>query len=288
MGVTSRWRLTVAYRGTEYHGFAAQPSVTTVAGELARALKNLARLESAPIIVCAGRTDAGVHALAQVVHVDLPDPLPEGRDGTLTAEQVIRSLNRQLNGSISVLDARQVPKSFDARHSATWRRYRYLIHEGSSPDPLLADLAWNVAGPLDVRAMSQAIFSVMGTHDFRAFCRKAPGTTSAEPIIRVVTDASVSVPDTAGVIDLVGGRLIRVELQASSFCHQMVRSIVGQLVDIGLGRSNAADLVALLRSHDRQGAAQPAPSEGLCLIGVGYDDEAEREHPGLLEAPNSP
>ena len=72
MGVTSRWRLTVAYRGTEYHGFASQPSVTTVAGELARALKNLARLESAPIIVCAGRTDAGVHALAQVVHVDLP------------------------------------------------------------------------------------------------------------------------------------------------------------------------------------------------------------------------
>ena len=292
MGVTARWRLRVAYRGTEFHGFAAQPSVRTVAGELAAALKNLARLESAPIIVCAGRTDAGVHAVGQVVHVDLPDPLPEGNAGPVTATQLCRSLNRQLGRSISVIDAARVSNRFDARHSATWRRYRYLIHEGSAPDPLLADLAWNVAGPLDVRAMAQAIGAVMGSHDFRAFCRKAPGTTSAEPIVRVVTDASVSIPEEAGVIDLVDGRLIRIELQASSFCHQMVRSIVGQLVDIGRGRSTAADLVGLLKSHDRQDAAQPAPPEGLCLIAVGYDEEPGTEapavEPGLPEAPDSP
>lgn len=292
MGVTARWRLRIAYRGTEFHGFAAQPSVKTVAGELAASLKNLARLEAAPIIVCAGRTDAGVHAIGQVIHVDLPDPLPEGNAGPVTPQQLCRSLNRQLGRSISVIEATRVSQHFDARHSATWRRYRYVIHEGLAPDPLLADWAWNVPGPLDVRAMAQAIGAVMGSHDFRAFCRKAPGTTSAQPIVRYVTDASVTIPDEAGVLDLVGGRLIRIELQASSFCHQMVRSIVGQLVEIGQGKSTAADLVTLLKSHDRQAAAQPAPPEGLCLIGVGYDEELETREPtadpGLPEAPNSP
>ncbi|MEI8050089.1 MAG: tRNA pseudouridine(38-40) synthase TruA [Actinomycetes bacterium] len=276
MGGTARWRLTVAYRGTAFHGFAAQPGLKTVAGELAEALKRVARTETAPVIVCAGRTDAGVHATAQVVHVDLPDPMPGGRDGPLGALQITRSLNRQLGGDVSVTSVRPVSSEFDARYSARWRRYRYLIHEGLAPDPMLSDLAWNVSGELDVRAMSQAIGAFIGTHDFRSFCRKVPGASASEPIVRLVTDASVAVVDHTGVIDIVEGRLIRVEIQARAFCHQMVRSIVGQLVDVGLGRSNTADLVALLRSQDRRGAAPPAPPQGLCLIGVGYDDYAEQ------------
>jgi tRNA pseudouridine38-40 synthase len=263
VGATQRWRLDLAYRGTAFHGFARQPGVRTVAGDLAEALSRTARLTEPPMIVCAGRTDAGVHATAQVVHVNLPHPLPDGREGPLQGSDLVRSLNRQLSDEISVLSARVVPETFDARHSATWRRYRYLIFESEVPDPLLHGLAWQVAGPLDVRAMAQSVGTFLGAHDFRAFCRKAPGTTGAEPIVRLVTDASVEVVETQGAIDLVGGRLLRFEIEASSFCHQMVRSLTAAVVEVGRGRSNAAELVALLRSGSREGAPQPAPPEGL-------------------------
>ena len=276
MGATQRWRFDVAYRGTAFHGFAAQPAHRTVAGDIAVALATAARLDAVPLITCAGRTDAGVHATAQVIHVDLPDPLPDGRDGPPTSDRLVHSLNRLLGDDIAITAGRTVGEGFDARHSARWRRYRYLVHESTTVDPLHAGLAWRVPGPLDVRAMHQGIGSILGSHDFRAFCRKAPGTTSADPIVRLVTDASVRVVPATGAVDLAEGRLVRFELQASSFCHQMVRSIVGQVVDLGLGRSTSADLVSLLRGGTRSGAAQPAPSHGLCLIGVGYDEDAER------------
>jgi tRNA pseudouridine38-40 synthase len=288
MGATQRWRLDVAYRGTQFHGFARQPGIRTVGGELAEALGRTARLEEPPMIVCAGRTDAGVHATAQVIHVDLPHPLPEGREGPLEGPGLTRALNRQLGDDISVLAATPVAATFDARHSAIWRRYRYLIFESSVPDPLLAGLAWQVPGPLDARAMGQAVGVFLGSHDFRAFCRKAPGTSGAEPITRLVTDASVEVVDTQGALDLVGGRLLRFEIQAGAFCHQMVRSLTAAVVEVGRGRSNAAELVALLRSGSREGAPQPAPPEGLCLIGVGYPDSAGEQTPGLPEGAETP
>ena len=287
MGATQRWRFDVAYRGTAFHGFAAQPGHRTVAGDIAAALARVTRLADPPVLTCAGRTDAGVHATAQVLHVDLPDPLPSGRDGSPTPERLAHSLNRLLGADISITAARRVGSGFDARHSARWRRYRYLIHESVITDPLLTQLAWTVAGPLDVRAMHQGIGSLLGSPDFRAFCRRAPGTTVADPIVRQVTDASVRAVAPTGAVDLPAGRLIRIELQASSFCHQMVRSIVGQLADLGAGRSTSADLVGLLRGGTRVGAAQPAPSHGLCLIGVGYDDEAERAA-GLPVRPITP
>ena len=287
MGVTQRWRFDVAYRGSAFHGFAAQPEHRTVAGDIAAALARVTRLDAPPVLTCAGRTDAGVHATAQVIHVDLPDPLPEGRDGSPTPDRLAHSLNRLLGADISITAARPVGEGFDARYSARWRRYRYLIHESRIVDPLLAPLAWTVPGPLDVRAMHQGIGSILGSHDFRAFCRRAPGTTAEDPIVRLVTDASVRAVAPTGAVDLASGRLIRVELQAASFCHQMVRSIVGQVVELGGGRSTTADLVALLRGGTREGAAQPAPSHGLCLIGVGYDDEAERAS-GLPVRPIAP
>ena len=283
MGATARWRLDVAYRGTAFHGFAKQPGQRTVAGDLADAIGRIARLETPPHLVCAGRTDAGVHATAQVIHVDLPSPMPQGRDGEIGPAQLVSSLNRQLGADVSVLSARIVDPSFDARHSARWRRYRYLIHESFVPDPLLSGIAWQVPGPLDVRSMAQAVSVFLGSHDFRSFCRKAPGTTAAEPIIRLVTDASVEALSPSGAADLVAGRLIRIEIQASSFCHQMVRSLVAQIVEVGRGRTNAAELLFLLRSVNRDGAAQPAPPEGLCLIGVGYDETA-----GLPEVARTP
>lgn len=288
MGALQRWRLDVAYRGTSFHGFAHQPGIRTVGGDLADALARTARLDEPPMIVCAGRTDAGVHATAQVIHVDLPHPLPDGREGPLEGPDLVRALNRQLGDDVSVLNAVAVPESFDARHSATWRRYRYLIFESAVPDPLLAGLTWQVPGPLDARAMAQAVGVFLGSHDFRAFCRKAPGTSGAEPITRLVTDASVEVVETQGALDLVGGRLLRFEIQASAFCHQMVRSLTAAVVEVGCGRTNAADLLALLRSGSRQGAPQPAPPEGLCLIGVGYPAPAGESAPGLPEGGQTP
>ena len=277
MGATARWRLTLSYRGTEFHGFAKQPGMRTVAGELGDALQRSARTENPPVIVCAGRTDTGVHATHQVIHVDLPDPLVSSRGTPVSADSLRHSLNSQLGGAVSVRSAEQVSQDFDARYNALWRRYRYLILESATPHPLLTELAWQVEGPLDVRAMNQASGALIGSHDFRCFCRKVPGASSAEPIIRVVTHASVQVVETEGLVDLMDARLVSLEIQAGAFCHQMVRSITGQLVEIGRGRSNGAELVALLVSHSRVGAPPPAPPEGLCLVGVGYPES----DPGL-------
>ena len=272
MGAMVRWRLTVSYRGTTFHGFAKQPGMKTVAGDLGEALQRSARMESPPLIVCAGRTDAGVHAMAQVIHVDLPEPLVSTHEAEVSPRALCRSLNGQVGPDIAVLSAEKVNQDFDARHSATWRRYRYLILEAEFPNPLLSDLAWQVPGPLDIRAMNQACGALIGSHDFRCFCKKTVGSTSADPIVRVVTHAAVQEVDAGGMLELMGGRLVSLEIQAGAFCHQMVRSITGQLVEIGLGESNAAQLYGLLHSASREGAAQPAPAQGLCLIGVGYPD----------------
>ncbi len=280
MGDTARWKITLAYRGTAFHGFAHQPNTKTVAGDVAEALARLARLDAPPTITCAGRTDAGVHASGQVIHVDLPDPLPSSREEVVGAETLVRRLNRALSADISILDAETVEPSFDARHSATSRRYRYLIHEATSADPLLEGLAWHVPHHLDLRAMNQAIASFIGEHDFRAFCRRAPGTTAEDPIVRNVTMAGVRDGSGSQGIQPATGRLLVVDIAAKAFCHQMVRSIVGQIVEVGRHRATAADIVALLRGGSREGAAQPAPSEGLCLVEVDYGA------PGLPKGPD--
>jgi tRNA pseudouridine38-40 synthase len=249
-----RWRLLVAYDGSGFRGFAAQPGTVTVAGSLAAALARAARLDEPPALVCAGRTDAGVHARGQVVHVDLPEPLPPRLD-------LARAVNRQLAPAVVVRRAEPAPEGFDARRSATGRRYRYLVHHAPAPDPLLAPLAWHVAGPLDLRAMKGAADALVGEHDFRGFCRRPPGTTADQPIVRRVTDAGWSEGPCT---------LLRFDVAATSFCHQMVRSMVGALVQVGRGGATAADLVARLRSGSRAGAPQPAPPHGLCLEAVAY------------------
>jgi tRNA pseudouridine38-40 synthase len=237
--------------------------VPTVAGALRLALGRTARLPEPPALTCAGRTDAGVHARGQVVHVDLP-PVPF--DGVWLA----RALNRQVAPSIVVLDAAEVPDAFDARRSATGRSYRYLVWNAPAPDPLLHPVAWHVRDPLDLRAMEAASDVLLGTHDFRSFCRRKPGTSSDEPILRRVTRAKWSLDQGPEVTDIGRGRLLRFEIDANSFCHQMVRSVVGSLVEVGRGRGNAATLLDRLRAASRHRAADPAPAQGLCLVSVRY------------------
>jgi len=267
-----RWRLDVAYRGTGFHGFAAQPGTETVAGAIGTALASVLRLDVPPELGCAGRTDAGVHALGQVVHVDLPDPLPGASgDDEEDGARLARSVTAVLDGRVVVAACAPASDGFDARRSATSRTYRYLVHEAPAPSPLLDGLAWHVGGaPMDVRAMAQAAYALLGEHDFRAFCRRPAGTDPAEPIRRRVLDVSVRcAADASGVAH--AGRLVRVDLTAAAFCHQMVRSLVAVLVSIGQHRLSAADLPERLRTGDRAGLPAPAPPEGLCLLSVAYD-----------------
>jgi tRNA pseudouridine38-40 synthase len=265
-----RWRLLIAYDGAAFRGFAIQPEVPTVAGKLRQALERTARMDEAPQITCAGRTDAGVHARGQVVHVDLP---PVAFDGPGLA----RALNRQLAPAVVVLRAEPVAPDFDARRSATGRAYRYLVWNAPQPDPLLAALAWHIRDPLDLGSMRTASDVLLGSHDFRSFCRRPPGRDVSEPMVRRVTKARWSVDEGPEATDArrggAEGRLLRFDIAAGSFCHQMVRSLVASLVEVGRGRDNAAGLLQHLRAATRHRMADPAPAHGLCLISVAYEGD---------------
>jgi tRNA pseudouridine38-40 synthase len=267
-----RWRLLIAYDGAAFRGFAAQPEVPTVAGALRLALGRTARLQEAPVINCAGRTDAGVHARGQVVHVDLPAAFAYSEIG------LARALNRQLAPEIVVRRAEKVGADFDARRSATARRYRYLVWNAPAPDPLLAPLSWHVRDPLDLSSMRAASDVFLGTHDFRSFCRRPVGSDPSQPLLRRVTTARWSVDGGLEATDADGGvedtRLLRFEISAASFCHQMVRSLVGSLVEVGRGKENAAGLMERLRATTRHLMPDPAPAHGLCLVSVTYGSSA--------------
>jgi tRNA pseudouridine38-40 synthase len=222
------------------------------------------------MLTCAGRTDAGVHARGQVIHVDLPTIPFDG-------EGLARALNRQVSPAIVVVAAAPVRHSFDARRSAIGRAYRYLVWNAVAPDPLLAPLAWHVRDPLDLRAMNTASDVLLGTHDFRSFCRRPPGSDPAEPIVRRVTRVRWSVDEGPEAADAGRGvgteppaRLLRFEISAISFCHQMVRSLVASLAEVGRGRETPAGLLERLRATTRHAMADPAPAHGLCLVSVDY------------------
>ena len=255
----------MAYDGAGFRGFAAQPGQPTVAGALAGALSTALRQ---PVeLTCAGRTDAGVHAAGQVVHTDVMGPVD--------TVCLVRALNAMIGPAVAVRAADLAPPGFDARRSARARHYRYLILQREGPDPLLAPLAWHVRDPLDMRAMAAGADSLLGEHDFRAFCRRPPGTAPGQPITRRVLDASWrEVPWAPGGLDP-GARLLRFDITAQSFCHQMVRSIVGVLVEVGRGRRRAADVTWMLTTGDRSQGVNLAPPHGLCLLAVDYP-EADR------------
>ena len=268
-----------------------------MAGALAGAIARAARLAGPPPVVCAGRTDAGVHATGQVVHVDLPADF----EGDLAW-----AVNRQLSPAVVVRAAEPVGAGFDARRSAIARHYRYLVWNAPVPEPLLARMAWHVAEPLDLKSMAAAADAFLGEHDFRAFCRRPSGTPATEPIVRTVTAAGWRALDASGVLGNqtrvghapqgkrgAGGRLdrspalLRFDVAAGSFCHQMVRSVVAVLVDAGRGRVNAASVMGLLTAGSRDGTPQPAPPHGLCLVAVDYvtaDGEPEPSSPAAGHA----
>ncbi|MFZ9426071.1 MAG: tRNA pseudouridine(38-40) synthase TruA [Ilumatobacteraceae bacterium] len=269
-----RARLTVAYDGAHFHGFAINVGVRTVAGVLTDALSLIART---PIeITGAGRTDAGVHAWDQVVSCDLP--IDVDIDG------LARRLTKMCAPGVVVRDARwATDPGFDARFSALWRRYRYTVLNDPTSDPFLAPTSWHVASPLNLALMHLACDPLVGEHDFSAFCRKPklsreqiergdPGPS----LVRRVTVAQWSEHRSDH-----GARILRFEVQANAFCHQMVRSIVGCLVDVGLGRLSPGDISGILRSRDRTAAGTVAPPQGLTLWQVGYPEAPAGKAPGF-------
>jgi tRNA pseudouridine38-40 synthase len=257
-------RLTVAYDGREFHGFAANPGVRTVMGDLSAAVATVVRR---PVdLTGAGRTDAGVHAWGQVVSGDLPDGVDLG--------DLVRRLNKLCAPAIAVRDAAWVDDDFDARFSATYRHYRYEVWNAPTPNPLLAGRAWFVAQPLARWAMTAACDPLIGEHDFASFCRRPKVSRASErggpraegepepSLVRRVLSARWSELDDPAHL--------RFEIRATAFCHQMVRSIVGTRVDVGLGKASPGDVRGILVARDREAAGQVAPPYGLVLWEVGY------------------
>jgi tRNA pseudouridine38-40 synthase len=255
-----RARFVVAYDGSRFHGFAPNPDVPTVAGALTEALEKITQSEVQ--LVAAGRTDAGVHARGQVVSVDLPS--------RLKIDSLAKKLNALCGPEIAVRDAQWVERTFHARFSAIWRHYRYTVLNSVTHDPFLSTTAWHVHSPIDVRPMQLACDAIMGERDFSAFCRKpevGDDEADQQPVSmkRFVMLAAWRRNDD----------LVTFEVRANAFCHQMVRSLVGTFVDIGLGKRPPSDMMALVRSGRRHDASQVAPPHGLCLLEVGYPPNQE-------------
>ncbi|GAA1786788.1 tRNA pseudouridine(38-40) synthase TruA [Agromyces lapidis] len=277
---TIRIRLGIAYDGTEFKGWSRQPGLRTVQGVVEDALATLFRREHVvPRLTVAGRTDAGVHALGQVAHFDVPlvayasvtRPRRGEDDGASTAD-ASAVLLRRLGGIIGAADADVVvtgaepaPVGFDARFSAVWRRYEYRVADASATrDPLQRlRTVWSPR-ELDAGAMDAAAATLTGLHDFAAFCKPRPEATT----IRTLQEFSWHrEPD---------GVLVA-RLQADAFCHSMVRALVGACVAVGEGRLEPGDPRALLAAQRRTSDFKVMPAKGLVLTEVGYPDDAELE-----------
>lgn len=259
-----RLRIDLAYDGSDFHGWASQPSLRTVQGELEHALAKVLRIDVA--VTCAGRTDTGVHARGQVVHVDVPEDAltsAAGRSSAPATEALLRKLNGVLPADVRVHRLAEAAAGFDARFSALWRRYAYRIADAPAlVDPLVrsAVLAW--PRPLDLDRMNEASAALVGEHDFGAFCKKREGATT----IRALQELSWS-RDEAGLA--VG------TVRADAFCHSMVRSLVGCLIAVGEGRREPAWAGTVLERGVRDPGVMVVHPHGLTLEQVAYpaDDE---------------
>jgi len=243
-----RYRLLLEYDGGPYNGFQAQAGQPSVQGALERAVA--AFCGETIRVHAAGRTDSGVHATGQCVHVDLSRPWP--------AETVRKALNAHLReDAVVVLEATEAPADWHARFSAVERRYLYRISNRQSPPALERGRVWHVRKALDARAMHEAAQVLIGLHDFTTF--RDVNCQSKSPV-KTLDEASVVRVDDE----------VRLTFRARSFLHRQVRSMTGALAEVGLGRWTAADLKAALEARDRDACAPVAPAQGLYLTGVGY------------------
>ena len=252
-----RLRLDIAYDGTEFHGWAAQRGLRTVQEELEAWIPRVLRLSEPVNLTCAGRTDAGVHARGQVVHLDLP----EVADIDRTIADLAYRLRNVLPADLVVRRVSLAPPGFDARFSAIWRRYVYRIAD-STPDPLLRIHVTPLRTELDLQRINAAASRLTGLHDFAAFCKQREGATTIRNLLQLSARRT-------------WGDVAEITVRADAFCHSMVRSLVGALVAVATGRRDAAWMVGLLDAGERVGEIRVMPPGGLTLEEVGYPRDRE-------------
>jgi tRNA pseudouridine38-40 synthase len=240
-------KLVLEYHGARFHGWAAQPGLRTVEQTLGDALATL--LGAAPDLSVAGRTDAGVHALGQVVGFSI--------DGEVETGRLVRSLNGVLPHDVAVLSVDVVPEGFSARRDARARTYRYRVLARVAPSPFLADRALWWPHPLDEGVLHECAAALVGTHDFTAF---TPTQTEHVRFEREVSSAEWHR----------SGDVLEFWIEADTFMRHMVRVLVGTMLEVAAGRRDTADFTALLRGAPRPRAGPTAGPHGLCLERVSY------------------
>ncbi|WP_411721428.1 tRNA pseudouridine(38-40) synthase TruA [Mycetocola sp.] len=268
-----RFRLDIAYDGSNFAGWAIQPGLRTVQGVLEEAITTILGRHGETIRVSvAGRTDTGVHATGQVAHIDLDEDraarVRRGRPPRDGLHPTGSALRRKVNGvlgqypDVLITNAAPAPDGFDARFSAVWRRYEYRIADSISfRNPLeRAQTVWHPS-PLDVDAMNAAAESLVGLHDFATYCRPREGRTTIRTLQRfgwIRDDRGVLVAD----------------VRADAFCHSMVRALVGVCVAVGEGKLGVADAERLRSELERSNEFAVMPARGLTLAEVGYPSDA--------------
>lgn len=256
-----RLRLDIGYDGTDFHGWAAQPGLRTVQGEIEAALEVLTVRTGVepPRLTVGGRTDAGVHARGQVAHVDVDDEVA----ARITARRLNGLLARRGATDVVIFAVAAAPAAFDARFGAVSRRYEYRVRgEGSRPDPLTARFTASVPRALDLEEMQLASDRLLGLQDFTTFCKAREGATAVRELLRfdwrVTEDGAFAAT-----------------IEADAFCHSMVRALVGGVVAVGSARIERDELVALRDARERTSRFTVMPAHGLSLEEIVYapDDE---------------
>lgn len=269
-----RLRLDVAYDGTGFHGWARQPGLRSVQAELEHALAAVLHVHGTPVrVAVAGRTDSGVHATGQVCHADVPAVAwgaaavdRQGRSGA--GPRVLRRLNGVLPTDVRVRAVGIAPVGFDARWSATWRRYSYLVaDEPAGQDPRArGHVLWHPRA-LDVAAMAASAQPFLGEHDFAAFCRAREGASSVRTVLEIGWHRAGSGASGASPAEFT--------IRADAFCHSMVRSLVGAFLAVGERRWPVTRPAELLAAGHRDPSIATAPAHGLTLLEVGYPPETD-------------
>jgi tRNA pseudouridine38-40 synthase len=260
-----RIRLDLAYDGADFSGWARQPGRRTVQGDLEDALRIVLRTEEPVELTVAGRTDAGVHARGQVAHVDLPEELWRAH-----REKLLRRLAGRLSGDVRVWSLAEAPHGFDARFAAVWRRYAYRIsdHPGGV-DPLRrGHVLWHDR-PLDTDRMNEAAQTLLGEHDFAAYCKKRDGATTVRTLLQLEWQRTGA--DALGHEE--GTGLLVATVRADAFCHNMVRALVGAMLLVGDGRRPVGFPGEVLAGRVRNSAVNVVRPHGLTLEEVGYPDD---------------